>query len=216
MTCDSDCDRINGEQETTHGYQSTIRSSDSTTGDDTDGFPLIHVPGATVTSAPFPATMGFGMLQPSAAAAAPPPEPIDASTPWVAAADGDLALLEASLRARGLSAAAADDNGYTLLQAAASYGQLEAMRWLLAQEPPPPVDAVDREGDSALHYAASAAACRLLVSTGIDRGIRNQAGRTALEAKREELQELMEEEDFDEDDVDAAALRECTDYLSQL
>ena len=142
---------------------------------------------------------------------------IDSSTPWIAASDGNIRLLQESLAKLQLPVTAADENGYTLLQAAASYSQIETMQWILSALPQPATDvnAVDHEGDSALHYASSADSCQLLLAAMIDKNIRNKDGKTALEAKREELQEMILDEDYDEDDVDATALRECINYLEQ-
>ena len=61
-------------------------------------------------------------------------ESIDDSTPWVAASDGDLDLLKKSLRTLRLNAGATDHNGYTLIHAAASYSQLEIIKWIISQE----------------------------------------------------------------------------------
>lgn len=144
------------------------------------------------------------------------PSEIDSSTPWMAAADGNIALLQESLTQLQLPVTAADENGYTLLQAAASYGQIELMQWLLSRLPRPneDVNAVDQEGDTALHYATTVEACKLLLAAGIDPGTRNQAGKTAMEAKQEELQDMMDDDDdFDADDTDAVALRTCIEFL---
>ena len=59
---------------------------------------------------------------------------IDSSTPWVAASDGDLELLKKSLSYLNLNVGATDHNGYSLVHAAASYNQIEVLKWLMAQE----------------------------------------------------------------------------------
>jgi hypothetical protein len=180
--------------------------------------------------------MSFGLGQQSsgsgdgvttAASPAVPVGDVDASTPWVAAADGNLPLLQRALHLLNLTVAAADDNqGYTLLQAAASYGQIPVLTWLLSQVQAkvagvPDVtqlaNAVDRDGDSALHYAGTAATARfLVVEAGIDVRLRNSVGLTALEAKRRELEEIMCDEDFEEDDVDYLHAKEIVEYLQSL
>lgn len=174
--------------------------------------------------------MSFGLG--SAAAAAPTnQQDIDGGTPWVAASDGNLNLLQASLAQLQLPVTAADENGYTLLQAAASYGQISVLRWLLSSPAPANqqpqaaaagsvvvssmVNAVDGDGDTALHYASTVDAAKLLCEEArIDPTIRNNAGKTALQAKQEELQELMEDEDYEETDEDAVKLRSVITYLS--
>lgn len=155
--------------------------------------------------------MSFGLGR---AAPAVNQEAIDSSTPWMAAADGDLNLLQSALNHLHLDVSAADENGYTLLQAAASYNHLQIMQWLLSQNVP--INAVDNEGDSALHYAATTDAVRLLVDSGIDTSVRNREGKTALESKRDELTEAMEDEDYEEDDDEAQALKSIVSYLSGL
>ena len=138
---------------------------------------------------------------------------VDASTPFVAAADGNLALLQQALKQLNGSVHQVDENGYTLLHAGASYSQLAVMQWLLGQKVN--LAAVDAEGDSALHYASTVQACRLLVEAGINPQLRNMKGRTALETKQEELrQEQEEEDDYDEDDPDIVALKEVIQFLS--
>lgn len=156
------------------------------------------------------ATFGLG----KAPAANNSSEDIDSSTPWVAVADGNLPLLQSSLKALSLQPSAADENGYTLLQAAASYSHLDIVRWLLSQRVN--VNAVDGEGDSALHYASTVDAARLLIQANIDASLVNSSGLTALETKREELQEMMEDDGYDEEDSDAIHLRSIIDYLTQL
>jgi len=175
--------------------------------------------------------MSFGLGRAPVDAATTPDDDIDSSTPWIAASDGDLPLLQKSLARLQLSLTAADDNGYTLLQAAASYSQLPVMDWLLSsarQQTPDQttvlVFAVDQEGDSALHYASTVDAVKRLIDAGIDVDHKNQAGKTALEHKQEELENLMEdEEDNNGDDQDegseddeARNLREVIAYLSSL
>src|SRR5687767_11694591 len=79
---------------------------------------------------------------------------IDSSTPWVAASEGNVALLQSSLAALQLPLSVADENGYTLLQAAASYNQMEVLSFLFSNGGVN-VDAVDNDGDSVLHHAGN-------------------------------------------------------------
>ncbi|KAL7569128.1 hypothetical protein ACA910_016960 [Epithemia clementina (nom. ined.)] len=172
----------------------------------------------------------------------PPGEPMDSSTPWLAIADGNLSLLQTSLQVLNLPATAADENGYTLLQAAASYSHIPILQWLIEQVPTTTnssvnhedakltmLNAVDFEGDTALHYASTKAAAEFLIHCGIDVNIRNAEGRTALESKQAEIEDAMmeaeEEEDDDndnanveekEEDEELSGLREVAAYLSSL
>jgi hypothetical protein len=145
---------------------------------------------------------------------------IDSSTPWVAAADGNLPLLQRSLQVLNLDFHCSDENGYTLLMAAASYSQLPVLKWLLQEAAQTAsvdvVNAVDNDGDSALHHSSSAESSKLLIQHGINTSIRNAAGMTALESKQHELEELMEDEDMDDDDGDVESLRDVIAYLTSL
>ncbi|CAB9503882.1 Ankyrin Repeat [Seminavis robusta] len=161
----------------------------------------------------------FGLQRPSAAAAAVPEQLIEAGTPWIAAADGKLSLLQTSLQRLQLPVTAADETGYTLLQAAASYGQLPVLQWILSQihADPNGINAVDHEGDSALHYAGTAEAARMLVEVGrINVGLVNRQGKTALQQKQEELQQLLDDEDEDSDSEDVESLKKQVEFLTQL
>jgi len=172
--------------------------------------------GSSSSSAP----AGFGQQQ---------EQIVDTGTtsPWIAASDGNLELLRTSLARLSLPVTVADENGYTLLQAAASYGQIDVMKWILSETTSSCVDsitssgayinAVDGDGDTALHYASTADAAKLLCEfsgVAVDRSIRNHSGKTALEAKREELRELEDDDDYEEDDDEAVKLRAVISYLS--
>ena len=158
----------------------------------------------------------FGLGRTDAAAAARSTEPLDASTPWVAAADGNLPLLQATLQALQLPVTAQDEHGYTLLQAAVSYNQAHIWQWL-ATQPQFTVAAVDAEGDSALHYAGTTVAAQFLVQqAGIDVTLRNKDNQTALEKKQQELEEMRQDEDFEETDEEYVQLVGMVEYLSSL
>jgi len=140
---------------------------------------------------------------------------IDESTAWVAAGEGDLPLLQQAMAQLNLPISAADSNGFTFVHAAASYGQIEALRWILSQQGVN-VNAPDTDGDTPLHHCDCATAARVLVEEGnADFGIRNNEGKTAREAKEEELAE-QEEEEEDSDDEDATNLKELVHYLKGL
>jgi hypothetical protein len=168
-------------------------------------------------------SFGLGQHQSSSAGRAVHQQSVDASTPWVAAADGNLPLLQHALQQLNLPVTATDENGYTLLQAAASYSQIPIVTWILEQAPNSPeqrnvlINAVDHDGDSALHYASTAhVAMFLLEQAGIDPGLVNASGCTALQAKTTELEELLQDEDTEDDDVDVVHLKEMIAYLQSV
>jgi ankyrin repeat protein len=110
---------------------------------------------------------------------------------------------------------ASDENGYTLLQAASSYSRAAVMQWLV-QTVAVDVNAVDTEGDTALHYADKVEAATFLLQSGIDVTILNVAGKTALQSKQDDMDEMMADEDIEDDDVDLLNLRALIEYLTSL
>lgn len=144
---------------------------------------------------------------------------IDASTPWVAAGDGDLILLQTSINQLGLSPNAADSNGFTFLHAACGYCRVDVIQWLLGLNNESntiiDVNARDGDGDTPLHHCDDAVSAKMLIEGGADHGIKNDEGKTPLEVKEEELQE-GDEEDDDSDDEDREKLKELVVYLKSL
>lgn len=157
----------------------------------------------------------FGLGRPNAAAPLAGDQAMDASTPWVAAADGNLPLLQAALSHLQLTVNAKDENGYTFLQAAASYNRMHVLEWLV-QRPHADCSLVDGDGDSALHYASTATVARFLVGAGVNPSILNGEGLTALQRKQQELEEAQQDEDFDEDDEDYRQLQALVEYLASM
>lgn len=146
----------------------------------------------------------------------PNSEEIDSSTPFVAASDGDLALLQKSLQHLSLPATVADSNGLTLLHSAASYNQIEVIRWVLSQ-PNIDVNAKDSDGDTPLHHCDQMSAAKILVEEAkVDYRIKNSDGQTALQVKEEEANEMGGEMDVDEEDEDFKNLEELVGYLRSL
>jgi|EP00979_Chaetoceros_neogracilis_P001950 ankyrin repeat protein len=141
---------------------------------------------------------------------------IDSSTPFIAASDGDLALLQQSLRHLSVPATVTDTNGITPLHSAASYNQIEVMRWLFNQNVN--VNAKDNDGDAPIHHCDTMSAAKILMEEGkADYKITNNEGKTVVQVKEEELKEsgkAMEEEDSDDEDM--KALDELVGYLKSL
>ena len=156
---------------------------------------------------------GFGgfSAQPS------PSAEIDASTPWVAAGDGDLQLLKTSIEKLGLSPNSSDTNGFTFLHAACGYGRVEVIQWLLGlneRSTTIDVNARDGDGDTALHHCDDAVSAKMLIEGGADHQLKNDQGKTPLEVKEEELQEGDDEDDGD--DEDREKLKEFITFLKSL
>ncbi len=145
---------------------------------------------------------------------------IDSSTPFLAASDGDLSLLQKSLKHLNVPASITDTNGLTPLHSAASYNQLSIIRWLLTQSDVN-INAKDNDGDTPLHHCDHSDAARILIEEGnVDVSIRNSDGKTALEMKLEELKELdvaMDgDDDDDDDDEEKVSLEELVAYLKTI
>lgn len=79
---------------------------------------------------------------------------------WVAAADNDRAAVERELDA-GASPNVKDPNGYTPMHAAALYGHLELLRFLVTRGGN--VNVQDNEGDTPLHHVEDVGTARALV-----------------------------------------------------
>lgn len=155
----------------------------------------------------------FGLGQPIQTL--PPASEIDSSTPWMAASEGNLLLLQHCMQTMGLQINAADENGYTLLHAASSYNQMEIMQFMLSQNVN--VHAVDSDGDSALHHAGTAQTTQFLIQVAkANPTLKNAEGKTALQAKMEEMNELIQDEDIDDDDEDLMKLKDIVAYLSNV
>jgi ankyrin repeat protein len=155
----------------------------------------------------------FGLGKP--AQTVPPANQIDSFTPWMAASEGNLVLLQFSLTTLSLPVTAADENGYTLLHAAASYNKMEILQFLLDNNVN--MHAADNDGDAALHYAGNTQTAQFLIQVGkANPNQVNAEGKTALQAKQEEMNEMMQDEDVFDDDDDLENVKGIVEYLSKV
>ena len=98
---------------------------------------------------------------------------------WVAAADNEVDVVKRNLES-GVKPDIKDPNGYTPIHAAASYGHIELLRYLVAQGGD--INVQDNEGDTPLHHVEDVASARALVEQfGADWKIKNGDGQTAAE-----------------------------------
>ena len=138
---------------------------------------------------------------------------IDASTPWIAASDDNLILLQTSLQKLNIPITAADSNGLTFVHSAASYGSLETLRWLLSQDRIN-VNAMDIDGDTPLHHCDDVESARILIEEGhCDFTKENNEMKTARYIKEEEMKALINHEDSSDDDIES--LRDLVNYLKK-
>jgi len=147
-------------------------------------------------------------------------EIVDTTTIFAAASEGDLVLLQSSMALLNFPITAVDENGYTLLMAASSYNQLGILQFILNNldkgniNCTTYINAGDNDGDTALHYAGNTDAAKILVDHfTINTATVNSQGKTALQAKEAELDEMMEDEDGDDEDIEVA--KKLINYLEQ-
>jgi ankyrin repeat protein len=104
---------------------------------------------------------------------------MDQDNIWVAASDGRIEDVEHFLL--NMSPDSQDDQGYSVLAAAVSWGHAELVELLLGKYKAN-IDILDQDGDSSLFLCSDAAMAQLLVGAGIDVSVRNHMQRLAIEA----------------------------------
>lgn len=97
---------------------------------------------------------------------------------WVAAGDGDLARVQILLESdASLTPNIPDDNTYTPMHAAASYGHLDVLHYLISRGGD--VNVQDDDGDTPLYTVEDVATAEWLVNHGATVNHRNKSGVTA-------------------------------------
>ena len=161
---------------------------------------------------------------------------IEACTPWMAAADGNLLLLQKSLEKLQIPFMQADENGFTVLHSAAAYNQTKILHWIILEAStygsgsvsgsvsgsasivssiPLNINVEDSDGDTPLHHCENVEAAKVLIDAKADVSIRNKEGKTVLEVKEEEYSEIMEDENND-GNIDQMNLKVLIDYLKDV
>jgi len=98
---------------------------------------------------------------------------------WVAAGDGDLERIRELIEQHGLSPNAPDSFTYTPMHAAASYGQLEVLEYLIAQGGD--VNVTDGDGDTPLYTVEDVQTADWLIQHGAVLNRRNNEGVSPIE-----------------------------------
>ncbi|CAK0798296.1 unnamed protein product [Prorocentrum cordatum] len=138
-----------------------------------------------------------------AAAAAPP---VRRAAPgenlWTAASDGDIARVEELMALEGFTPSSPDENGYTPVHAAASWGHPELLRLLLSRGSEA-ANVRDEDGDTPLHHVAGnndlaaesqRAVIDLLLEHRADPTLQNSEGKTCLDACGQDVVAMDDEE----------------------
>ena len=111
---------------------------------------------------------------------------------WTAASDGEAARVFELIDSGECTPISPDENGYTPIHAAASWGHAELLRDLL-DRCPEGINVADSDGDTALHHVAGAeelgdrvdAILQLLLQRSGDLAIKNAEGKTPLDVAQE-------------------------------
>ncbi|CEL55520.1 Ankyrin repeat-containing protein P1E11,10 OS=Schizosaccharomyces pombe (strain 972 / ATCC 24843) GN=SPCP1E11.10 PE=4 SV=1 [Rhizoctonia solani AG-1 IB] len=108
---------------------------------------------------------------------------------WIAAGDGDLERVKTLIEEQGVSPNAADDViGYTPMHAAASYGHIHILTYLISKGGD--VNITDEEGDTPLYTAESVTVAQFLVEHGALVDVTNSEGVSPIEATEEDFPEV--------------------------
>nr|GAT60799.1 ankyrin [Mycena chlorophos] len=107
------------------------------------------------------------------------------SNVWVAAGDGDLERVRHLVEVESVNPNAPDEFTYTPMHAAASYGHLDLLEYLISKGGD--VNVVDSDGDTPLYTVENIETARFLVQHGAAIDRRNSEGISPIEHLREEF-----------------------------
>lgn len=104
---------------------------------------------------------------------------------WVAAADDQRAVVEQHISSGSFTPNSKDPNGYTPMHAAASYGHIDLLKYLVSKGGD--INITDAEGDTPLHHVEDVTTARFVVEElKANYKVKNADGLTAAEYIEEE------------------------------
>ncbi|TBU49844.1 ankyrin [Dichomitus squalens] len=103
---------------------------------------------------------------------------------WIAAGDGDLERVRELIEVHSISANVPDENTYTPMHAAASYGHLNILEYLISQGGD--VNVTDEDGDTPLYVVENVETARFLVERGAVVNRHNSEGLSPAQYLEEE------------------------------
>lgn len=104
---------------------------------------------------------------------------------WVAAGDGDLGRVRELIENQSISPNVPDSFTYTPMHAAASYGHLDILTYLISRGGD--VNVTDEDGETPLYTVENIESAQFLVSHGADPAWRNHEGLTPAGSLREDF-----------------------------
>lgn len=111
---------------------------------------------------------------------------------WTAASDGDVARVKHLLSpesSSGLNANSPDENGYTAIHAAASWGHADLLRMLIAEHGGD-INVADSDGDTPLFTVESLNMCKLVLELGGDPTLVDNDGLTPAKFLLEDHEDI--------------------------
>lgn len=94
---------------------------------------------------------------------------------WTAASEGSLDRVRYWIETEHLSPSVRDDNSYTPIHAAASWGHEDILRYLITERAGD-VNTVDDDGETALFVVEEERMAKVLVELGVDTTRKNEEG----------------------------------------
>ncbi|KAI9000586.1 ankyrin [Trametes punicea] len=107
---------------------------------------------------------------------------------WVAAGDGDLERVRELIEVHSMSPNIPDPNTYTPMHAAASYGHINVLEYLISRGGD--VNVTDNEGDTPLYVVENVETARFLVEHGATINRQNDEGISPAEYLQEDFPEV--------------------------